>query len=130
MADPQLVLILLAPSQRCLRAADLEDEIVLVTAADLADRKAATCTVLEAYEHGCEIFSHDVDELALAASCLKRVSRSARLLSLLDNRGDVTQDVRHLQAGNVLRQIAPVRSDVGHRRRCAALFGIETPRIV
>ena len=34
------------------------------------------------------------------------------------------------QTGDVLRQVAPVRSDVGNRRRRAALFRIEAPRIV
>ena len=132
MAEPQLVLVLLPPAQRGLRAADLQDQIVLVAGAHLADREAAPGAVVEAQQHRREVLDLDVDEIDLlvAAALLERLARSARLLALRDDGGDVAEHVGDAQAADVLREIAPVRSDVAERGRGAALVGLEPPRVV
>ncbi len=53
-----------------------------------------------------------------------------RLLAFRNHGRDVAEDVRDAKSRHVLRQIAPVRSDVAERRRRAALVGLETPRVV
>ena len=65
-SDPQLVLPLLEPAQRCRCAVDLEPQIVLVTGADLADGDAALHAVVEAHEHGRQILAGDRDRFTLA----------------------------------------------------------------
>ena len=72
----------------------------------------------------------DVHQSTVAAPCLKRLADAARLLALLHDCGDVAEDVGDPQAGDVLRQVTPVRSDVAQRRRRAALFRVEAPRVV
>ena len=51
VANPQLVLVLLAPAHRRGGAAHLQHQIVLVAAAHLAHREDAAPTALEAHEH-------------------------------------------------------------------------------
>ena len=66
----------------------------------------------------------------VAAGSRERLARADRLLALRNHGRDVAEDVRDAQAADVLREIAPVRSDVAERRRRAALVGLEPPRIV
>ena len=60
----------------------------------------------------------------------KRLPRPVRPLALRDDGRDVAEHVRDAQAGHVLHQVAPVRSDVAERRRLAALVRLEAPRVV
>ena len=67
--------------------------------------------------------------LLVAASGLKRVTRSERLPSFLDDRCDVAENMRNAQAGHMLGQVAPMRPNVTERRR-GSPFSIEPPRVV
>ena len=60
----------------------------------------------------------------------ERFARCPWLLALRNDGRDVAEDLGDAQAADVLREIAPVRSDVAERRRRAALVGLQPPRIV
>ena len=54
----------------------------------------------------------------------------ARLLADRNDGREVGEHVRDAQPRHVLRQVAPVRPDVAHRRGLAALVGLEAPAVV
>ena len=121
-----------AASGSTLRAADLEDQIVLVAGAHLADREAAPRAVVEPQHHRREVLDLDVDEIEclVRAGGGERFARPLRFLSLRNHRRDVAEHFGDAQAADVLREIAPVRADVAERRRGAALVRLEPPRVV
>ena len=131
VADPELVLVLLPPAERRLRAADLDLQIVLVAGADLSDRERALRAVVERSRteaRSSTLMSTSSYESSPAAWNASR--DRLRLLALRDHGRDVAEHVRDPQAADVLRQIAPVRPDVAERRRRAALVGLEPPGVV
>src|SRR5204863_8093769 len=60
----------------------------------------------------------------------KCLARSDWLLALRNDGSDVAQHMRDPQTAHMLREVAPVRSDVAERRRGAALVWLQPPRVV
>src|SRR5579864_1412644 len=127
LAEPQIVLPLLLPAQRSARAVDLEPEIVLVPRTDLADVDRALRAALEAHENRREILRLDLEGFARADRLLRRerLGRFRGSEPRCDHGGQVGEHFDDAPPGDVLDEIAPVRSDVADRRARAALLGLE-----
>ena len=129
-ADPQLVLLFLAPLDRSAAAAHLDVQIVLVAGADLAHRKTPARAVVKAQEDGRQIFHRDVHRRGRGVRRgLKRFG-PRRLPARLDRRRHIRQHLGDAQAGDVFSQVAPVGAHVAERGGGPALVGLEAPRIV
>ena len=75
-------------------------------------------SVIKPHQDRCQIIDSNIDSLQIRGACslLKGLARHARLLSLRDDCCDVSKDMRYAQAGDVLREITPMRSNVTQRR--------------
>ncbi len=133
MADPELVLIFLPPAQRRRRAADFDD-------ADRScgrrrpgrprtrpSRRCRTARSTDA-RSSTLMSTRSNSSLPVAAANASRAPRGFLRCGTDVVMSPSTCVMR--RPADVLRQIAPVRSDVAERRRRAALVGLEAPGIV
>ena len=77
--DPQLVLLFLPPPQRRVGRIQFDPEVVLVTGAHLANRRAAARAVLEPDEDRCEILALHAERLTTFGARRKRLRARGRL---------------------------------------------------
>src|SRR4030095_8977526 len=109
---------LLPPAERCFRTADFQHEIIFVSGAHLARRERSLRAVIESHQHGCQVIDPNVDgfQITCGRCGLKRVARKTRSLPSWDDCRDVPEHMSDPQAGYMLREIAPMRTDVSQGR--------------
>ena len=99
MADPELVLLLLAPAQRGRVAIELKLQIVLMTGQNLAHEEGSLGAVAEAYENAGEVLAGDGDGGAFRVDLRRECSgRCAGGVARRDDGSQVGEDRVDAQA--------------------------------
>ena len=85
-----------------------------MTGAHLPCREATFGAIVESHQHGREILHRHIDCFKIRRVCgrLECFARDTRLLALRHDSGNVAENVRDAKPRHVLREIAPVRTNV------------------